>query len=83
MPNANKDLYKKIRRKALINEMGLVMHEVIFSSTGNQVGTTYFKGTKLVGGFWATIDLDILKVFFISVGYGVGDHHILCMELWS
>ena len=44
--DANEDIYKKSIGKALTDKEGLAMKEVVGDHTGQQLGATYFRGTK-------------------------------------
>ena len=48
--DANQHIYKKSIGKALVNEEGLGMTEVVGDFTGKQVGATFFRGSDPIDG---------------------------------
>jgi hypothetical protein len=52
--DANKGICKKAIGKALIEEGGLGMKEVVGSSMSKKIGSTFFWGQLPIDGIWAT-----------------------------
>ena len=76
--DANENIYDKGLGKRLTSALGLKMKEVVGSCTGQQVGATFFRGSKPIDGIWATSDLFVTNACIMPVGYGVG-YHRLCV----
>ena len=72
--DANEDIYRKSIGKALMDQDGLNMSEVVGDFTGEKLGTTYFRGTKPIDGIWATKDIVITHACVVPARYEVGDH---------
>ncbi len=72
--DANKDIYCKSMGKALMDQDGLNMSEMVGDFTGEKLGTTYFPGTKPIDGIWATKDIVITHACVVPTRYEVGDH---------
>jgi hypothetical protein len=79
--DANEDIYKKSLGKALTSEAGLAMKEVVGSYTGKKLGPTYFRGSKPIGGIWATSDVTIASACVMPVGFGIGDHRLFVVDV--
>jgi hypothetical protein len=79
--DANKDIYKKEIGKALTDEGGLGMKEVVSTYTGKNIGPTFFQGKLPVDGIWATPNVIISNVCVMPAGYGIGDHHLFVIDI--
>ena len=55
----NEHVYHGMLGKALSNREGLNLQEVILKQTGTPTGATFFRGSHLIGGLWASEDLNI------------------------
>ena len=78
---ANKDIYRKLIGKALMNQDRLIMSEVVGDLTGKKLGATYFRGTKPIDGIWATKDIVITHACVMPTRYGVGDHQMFVVDM--
>jgi hypothetical protein len=79
--DANKDIYKKSIGKALMVPDGLSMKEIVGEFTGQKIGPTFFHGSKLIDGVWATADIEISNACVMPAGYGIGDHCMFIVDL--
>ena len=79
--DANEDIYKKQIGRRLTDEAGLNMSEVVGDFTGEDLGATYFRGTKPIDGVWATRDIGIVGACVMPVGFGVGDHRLFVIDI--
>ncbi len=78
--DANEDIYCKTIRKALTDINGLAMKEVVGDFTHQQVGATFFRGSKSIIGVWATSDILVSNACIMPVGYGIGDHRFFVID---
>jgi hypothetical protein len=74
--DANEDIYRKSIGKALMDQDGLNMSEVVGDFTGKKLGATYFRGTKPIDCIWATKDIVITHACVMPTRYRVGDHRM-------
>lgn len=81
MLDANEDIYKKQIGKVLTKEDGLDMVESVMQTTGEKLSATYFRGTKPIDGIWATKDLELAGAGAMPIGFGVGDHRLLYVDV--
>ncbi len=72
--NTNKDTYSKAIGKALTEEGGLEMKEVVGEYTGKKIGPTHFQGQLPIDGIWAMTDVTIANACIMPAGYDIGDH---------
>jgi hypothetical protein len=79
--DANKDIYRKSIGKALTDQDGLNMSEVVGNFTGKKLGATYFRGTKPIDGIWTTKDIVITHACVMPARYGVGDHRMFVVAM--
>jgi hypothetical protein len=79
--DANEDIHRKSLGKALTGTDGLSMKEVVGEFTGHKVGSTYFRGSKLIDGIWATTGVEIFNACIMPVGYRIGDHHRFTVDI--
>ncbi len=79
--DANEDIYCKLIGKALMDQDGLNMSEVVGDFTGKKLGATYFCGTKPIDGIWATKDIVITHACVIPARYGVGGHQMFVVDM--
>ena len=79
--DANKDIYRKSIGKALTDQDGLNMSEVVGNFTGKKLGATYFRGTKPIDGIWTTKDIVITHACVMPARYGVGDHQMFVVDM--
>jgi hypothetical protein len=56
------------------------MVEAVGDSTGRWIGATFFRGSKPIGGIWATPDLVVTHVCIMPTGFGVGDHQLFVVD---
>ena len=56
------------------------MKEVVGEFTGQQLGATFFRGTELIDGIWATSDVVVTNNCVMPAGYGVGDHRLFIID---
>ncbi|MEJ2137350.1 MAG: hypothetical protein P8X86_19155, partial [Desulfofustis sp.] len=78
--DANEHIYKKSIGKTLTDPEGLKMQEVVGAFTGQQLGATFFRGTKPIDGIWATPDVVVTGACVMPAGYGVGDHRLFVVD---
>ena len=78
--NANKDIYKKSTGKVMSDQEGFNMVEVIVSYTGWRVGPTFFHGSKLINGIWATGDVAVSSCV-MPAGYRSTNHCVCVVAL--
>jgi hypothetical protein len=79
--DANEDIYKKSIGKALTDNDGLAMNEVVGTFTGKNIGSTFFRGSKPIDGDWATTsDISICNAAIMPSGYGIGDHRLFVID---
>ena len=57
--DANEDIYRKAIGKALTEEDGLDMKEVVGAYTGKRIGPTFFRGQLPIDGVWATSNIRV------------------------
>ena len=55
--DSNENIYDKALGKRPTSTVGLNMKEFVGSFIGQQVGATFFRGSKPMAGIWATSDL--------------------------
>ena len=55
--DANDPIYERGIGKALVRHEDIEMKEVVSQFTGEEVGATYFRGSKAIDGVWATSEL--------------------------
>jgi hypothetical protein len=56
------------------------MKEVVGELTARKLGATYFQGSMLIDTIWATSEVTVANVCVMSVGYGIGDHHLFVVD---
>ena len=56
------------------------MKEVVGDFTVQQLGETYFRGSKPIDGVWATGDITVTNACVMPVGFGVGDHRLFVVD---
>ena len=71
---------KSLRKTLTKNDGGLGMSEVIGTFTGKKIGPTFFRGSKLIDGIWATPDIIITHACIMPAGFGVGDHRLFVVD---
>jgi hypothetical protein len=79
--DANEDIYRKAIGKALTDEEGLAMKEVVGAYTGKKIGPTFFRGQLPIDGIWATPDITISNACIMPAGYGIGDHRLFIIDI--
>ena len=79
--DANDYIYRGLMGRALVNEEGLGMKEVIREFTGEELGPTYFRGSTPIDGVWTTPDVQIANACVMPAGYGIGDHRLFIMDI--
>jgi hypothetical protein len=79
--NANEDIYKKEIGKALTDEGGFGMKEVVGKCTGKKIGPMFFQGRLPIDGIWATSDIIISNACIMPAGYGIGDHPLFVVNI--
>ena len=57
------------------------MTEVVGGFTCQKFGATYFRGSTPIDGVWATSDVTVVGACLMPVGYGVGYHRLLIIDL--
>ena len=78
--DANEHIYRKSLGRILTNPAGLAMSEVVGDFTGEQLGATYFRGSKPIDAVWATTDLTVVGACAMPCGYGAGDHQLFVVD---
>jgi hypothetical protein len=78
--DANKNIYTKAIGKALTEEEGLGMSEVVGEYTGRRIGPMHFRGQTPIDGVWATRDITVSNACVMSAGYGIGDHRLFIVN---
>ena len=81
MLDANEDIYDGTLGQALTNKDGLDMVEAVLHATGKRLSATYFRGTKPIDGVWTTRDLEVVSAAAMPIGFGVGDHRMLVIDV--
>ena len=79
--DANEDIHRKAIGKALMEEDGLDMKEVVGSYTGKRIGPTFFRGQLPIDGVWATSDIQVSNACIMPAGYGIGDHRLFIIGM--
>jgi hypothetical protein len=77
----NKHITKGALGQSLADKDGLDMREAVIQHTGTHPGTTYFRGSKPIDGFWVTNDIDVSNASVMPFGYGVGDHRAFIVDI--
>jgi hypothetical protein len=77
----NEHKYNGALGKALSDSEGLNFQEVILQHTGAKTGATFFRGSKLIDGLWASSNLEISNACITPFGYGVGDHRAFRLDI--
>jgi hypothetical protein len=77
--DANENIYKKLIGRALTDKEGLCMVEVVGEFTGQKIGLTFFRGSSLIDGIWATANLNVTHACVMPAGYGIGDHRMFAI----
>jgi hypothetical protein len=77
----NKHITKGALGQSLADKDGLDMREAVIQHTGMHPGTTYFRGSKPIVGFWVTNDINVSKASVMPFGYGVGDHRAFIIDI--
>jgi hypothetical protein len=57
------------------------MKEVIKEYTSEELGPTYFRGSKPIDGIWITPDVQIANACVMPAGYGIGDHRLFIVDI--
>ena len=81
MLDANEDIYDGTLGQALTNKDGLDMVEAVSHATGERLTATYFRGSKPIDGVWTTRDLEVVSAAAMPIGFGVGDHRMLVIDV--
>ncbi len=79
--DANEDIYPKVIGKALTEEDGLDMKEVVGAYTGKRVGPTHFRGQLPINGVWAPSDIRVSNACIMPAEYGIGDHQLFVIDM--
>ena len=66
--DANEHIYKKSIGRMLTDTEGLAMREVVGAFTNQQVGPTFFRGSKPIDGVWATSDISVCNAAIMPAG---------------
>jgi hypothetical protein len=66
---------------ALSDKAGLDMREAVVQHTGTHPGAMFFRGSKPIGGFWVTSDLNASNACVMPFGYGVRDHRAFIVDI--
>jgi hypothetical protein len=56
------------------------MSEVVGDFTGKKIGPTFFRGSKLIDGIWATKDIIFTHACIMPAGFGMGDHRMFVID---
>ncbi len=78
--DANEHIYNKALGRALTNQDGLSMSEVVGTHTGDLLGATFFRGSRPIDAVWATTDLVVVGACVMPCGYGIGDHRLFVID---
>ena len=81
MLDANEDVYRGHIGRMLTNSAGADMVETILESTKSKSTATYFRGSRPIDAIWATRDLEIVGAGAMPIGFGVGDHRIMYIDV--
>ncbi len=79
--DTNKDIYKKSLGKVSTGASGLSMREVVGEFTGQKIGPTFFRGSKLIDGVWTMGDRETSYACIMLAGYRVKDHCMFIMDI--
>lgn len=80
--DVNDDIYRGEIAQALTGEAeGLRMVEAITHCTKVASPATYFRGSKPIDGCWTTTDVMVTNACLMPVGFGVGDHRLLVVDV--
>ena len=66
--------------KALTKVDGLGMKEIVGAFTGRKQGATFFRGTALIDGVWATPYIVVTGACVMPAGYDMGDHQLFIVD---
>ncbi len=66
--DTNENIYSKAIGKALTEEGGLEIKEVVEGYTGKKNGPTHFQGQLPINGIWATTDVTIANACILPAG---------------
>ena len=56
------------------------MIEAMGNYTGQQLGATFFRGSKPIDGVWVTSDVQVTGACVMPAGYGIGDHRLFVVD---
>ena len=73
-------IYQKSMGKNLTNSQGLTMKEEAESFTGEQLGATFFQGTKPIDGVWATANIVVTGAYVMPTGYSICNHQLFVIN---
>ena len=72
----NEHIYDGPLGRELADKDGLGLVEAVSACTGEQVGATFYRGTRPIDGLWVSSDLTVANACVMPFGYGVGDHRL-------
>ena len=81
MLDANEDVYSGKIGRMLTDPLGPDMVETVLATTHAKLGATYFRGSKPIDAIWASKDLKIVGAGAMPVGFGVGDHRMMWVDI--
>jgi hypothetical protein len=79
--DTNEDIYKKSIGKALMDEEGLHLFEVVGDFTGQQIVAIFLCDSKPINVVWATPDIVITHACVMPAGFGIGDHRMFVIDM--
>ena len=79
--DANEDVYKDIIGRTLTEEDGLDMQESVLASNGVKLTATHFRGSRPIDAVWTTKDIEVTSACAMPIGYGIGDHRMLVIDI--
>ena len=77
----NHIIYRGLIGRTLVTDEELCMKEVIKDYTNEELGLTYFRGSKPIDGIWITPDVQIANSCVMPAGYGIGDHRMFIIDI--
>ena len=79
--DANDHICRGLIGQTLVTDKDLSMKEVIKDYTNEELGPTYFRGSKPIDGIWITPDVQIANACVMPAGYEIGDHRLFIVDI--
>jgi hypothetical protein len=76
-----KNIYNKSIGRASTDKEGLNMVVIVRNHTGKHIRPTFFsRGSALIDGVWATVDINITHACIMPATYEVRDHRLFVVD---